>query len=301
MRLVLLAAMSCFAGAALLLSRLRWFAREPLVERIRPYTPGGFDRPRQGGLLSFATFAEVAAPLATALGERLSRVFGVRDSLETRLRRIHSTIDPAAYRVRQVAWALGALGLGCVVSLALTPPSPLAVLLVLGSPLLAFLALEQQVSSAASAWQRRVFLELPVIAEQIGMLLSAGYSLGAALNRTSARSGGVCGKDLARAGQRVRQGLTEVEALREWAEIVDVDALDRFVQVLALNQEAGDLGRLISVEAGTIRRDVQRELIEKIERRAQQVWIPVTVATLVPGVIFLAVPFLEAMRLFSAQ
>jgi tight adherence protein C len=36
-----------------------------------------------------------------------------------------------------------------------------------------------------------------------------------------------------------------------------------------------------------------------MERRSQQVWIPVTVATLVPGVIFLAVPFVEALRMFS--
>jgi hypothetical protein len=46
---------------------------------------------------------------------------------------------------------------------------------------------------------------------------------------------------------------------------------------------------------------VQRELIEQIERRAQQVWIPVTVATLVPGAVLLAVPFLEALRLFSTS
>ena len=75
--------------------------------------------------------------------------------------------------------------------------------------------------------------------------------------------------------------------------------LDRLVAVLALNREAGDLGRLIAEEARAIRRDVQRELIETIERRGQQVWIPVTVATLVPGVLFLAVPFIEALRLFS--
>ena len=98
---------------------------------------------------------------------------------------------------------------------------------------------------------------------------------------------------------RIRQGLTEVDALREWATVADVDALDRLVAVLALNREAGDLGRLVADEARSIRRDVQRELIEQIERRAQQVWIPVTVATLVPGVVLLAVPFIEAMRLFS--
>ena len=100
---------------------------------------------------------------------------------------------------------------------------------------------------------------------------------------------------------RIRQGLTEVDALREWAALAEVDALDRLVAVLALNREAGDLGRLIAEEARAIRRDVHRELIETIERRAQQVWIPVTVATLVPGVLFLAVPFIEALRLFSGE
>ena len=78
-----------------------------------------------------------------------------------------------------------------------------------------------------------------------------------------------------------------------------VDALDRLVSILVLNREAGDLGRLISEEARSIRRDVHRELVETVERRGQQVWIPVTVATLVPGVIFLAIPFIEAMRLFT--
>ena len=56
---------------------------------------------------------------------------------------------------------------------------------------------------------------------------------------------------------------------------------------------------LIGEEARAIRRDVHRELIETIERRGQQVWIPVTVAALVPGVIFLAVPFIDALSLFA--
>jgi hypothetical protein len=38
-----------------------------------------------------------------------------------------------------------------------------------------------------------------------------------------------------------------------------------------------------------------------MERRAQTVWVPVTVAALVPGVLFLAIPFVEALRLFSAS
>jgi len=85
-------------------------------------------------------------------------------------------------------------------------------------------------------------------------------------------------------------------ALREFAEIAAVPALDRLVSVLALNREASDLGALISNEARLSRREVHRDLIELLERRGQTVWIPVTVATLLPGVIFMAVPFVDAMR-----
>jgi Flp pilus assembly protein TadB len=160
---------------------------------------------------------------------------------------------------------------------------------------------EQQVASASDAWRRRLTLELPVVAEQLAMLLSAGYSLGAALNRIAARGGGNVSRDLARVCGRIRQGLTEVEALREWAEVADVEGLHRLLPILGLNREASDLGRLISEEARAIRKDTQRRLIETAERRAQQVWIPVTVAALVPGVIFLAVPFMQALDLFAAQ
>jgi tight adherence protein C len=218
-----------------------------------------------------------------------------------RLARIHSPMDVTSFRVRQLGWAVAAFGAAGLVTAGVGLPLFVGVLLLFGAPLLAFLLLEQQMGSASSKWQRRLFLELPVVSEQLGMLLSAGFSLGAALNRVAARSGGACGEDLRRVCARIRQGLSEIDALREWGTLARVDAVDRLVQVLALNREASDLGALIAEEARTIRRDVQREMVEEMEKRAQQVWIPVTVATLVPGVIFLAVPFTQAMKLFSAN
>ena len=170
-----------------------------------------------------------------------------------------------------------------------------------GAPILTLLLLEQRVASASAAWQRRLFLELPTIAEQLGMLIAAGWSLSAAIGRIAARGSGNCSADLQRVIQRMRQGLTEAEALREWATLADVDALDRLVSILALNRETADLGRLISEEARAIRREAQRELIETIERRNQQVWIPVTVAALLPGVLLMGVPFVDALTLFSAS
>jgi tight adherence protein C len=216
-----------------------------------------------------------------------------------RLERLHSPLDATAFRLRQVGWSLAGFGVGALLAAALRPPPVVGLFLVVAGPLLAFLVLEQRLASASDAWKRRLFLELPVVAEQLAMLLTSGYSLGAALNRLAARGHGVAGRDLARVCGRIRQGLSEVDALREWAAVADVEALTRLMPVLALNREASDLGRLVSDEARSIRRDAHRLLIETIERRSQQVWIPVTVAALVPGILFLIVPFLEAMRLFS--
>ncbi len=298
-RVVVPSALVLWIGTTLLLSGLRWFARPSLAERLRPYAPGGMATRDRHGLLSVESFRDVVGPVARTVGERVSRAFGVSEELAVRLERIHSPLDVTAFRVRQAGWSLAGFGAGALLAMAASPPLVVALLLVLGGPVLAFLVLEQQVAAASTQWQRRVFLELPVIAEQLAMLLTAGYSLGAALNRIASRGSGTCAQDLARVCGRVRQGLSEVEALTEWAAVARVPALDRMLPVLALNRQATDLGRLLSDEARSIRRDVQRELVETVERRGQQVWIPVTVAALVPGVIFLAVPFLDALRLFS--
>ncbi len=286
-------------GSTLILSERRWFARRPMDERLQPYVPGGWQRPPRLGVLSVGTFREVIRPLATSVGDLVGQVFGVRDDLPTRLARIHSPLDATALRVRQLGWAAGVMAAAAAVVMAASPPPALIVLTLVGAPLLAFLVIEQQVISASTRWQRRLFLELPVVSEQIGMLLSAGFSLGGALDRISQRGTGVCARDLQRVGRRIRQGLSESEALEEWAELADVAALHRLVSVLSLNRDTGDLGRLIAEEAKSVRREVHRQLITQIDRRAQQVWIPVTVATLVPGTLLLAVPFLQAMRLFG--
>lgn len=297
--LLALSALLLFTGATLLLSETRWFARRPLIERLRPYAPGGMTTPGRAGVLSVESFREVVGPVSRSLGERLSRLLGVSESVELRLERVHSALDVTTFRVRQLGWSVGAFGVGCLLGLTVPMPLPVTLLLALAGPMLAFLAIEQQLATASHRWQRRVFLELPIVAEQLAMLVSAGFSLNAALNRLAARGRGACAQDLTRVLGRIRQGLSDVEALREWATAVDVEALHRLVPVLALNREAGDLGRLLSEEARAIRREVQRELVETVEKRGEQVWIPVTVATLLPGVIFLAVPFVDALQVFA--
>ena len=296
---VLLVGVVGWVGTTLLLSQVRWFARVPLGERLRPYAPGGMGRPGRSGVLSVESFRDAVGPLSRGLGERLARLLGVSEDLEVRLLRVHSPLDVTGFRVRQIGTSVAGLAAAALLALAIRPAMAVTLVFLLGGPTLAFLVQEQRLANESARWQRSLFLELPVVAEQLALLLSAGWSLTSALNRLAARGTGATAQDLRRVCLRVRQGVAEADALREWAQVAKVPALDRLVPVLALNRDTSDLGRLITEEARAARRDVHRELIETAERRNQQVWIPVTVATLVPGVLFMAIPFVEALRLFG--
>lgn len=298
-RLVIGSALVGWLGLTLLLSRLPWARRLPLAERLRPYAPG---RPgiRSSGLFSAASARDALGPLARSVGERVSQLLGVSEELSVRLVRIHSPLDPTGFRLRQLGAATASLAAAATLALVLPLPAPLLALGVLGIPLMAFLVVEQQLATLSDRWKRRIFLELPVVAEQLAILLSAGWSLGGALSRLAERGTGACAADLQRVTLRIRQGLTEADALREWADIAKVETLDRLVPVLALVGEATDMGRIVSDEARSLRREVHRELLATIERRNQQVWIPVTFAALLPGVLLIAIPFIGALALFSS-
>lgn len=291
---------SLWLGTTLLFSRLPWFRRFGLVDRLRNHLPNARpDKRPSGGAVSVRSFRDVCAPLARDIGERVAQIFGVADGLTVRLRRIGSPLDASTFRVRQVARSALAGSAAVAAQVLFGPPWAVGLFLTLGLPLLTFLVIEQQLLSASQRHQRRLFDELPVIAEQIGMLLGAGYSLGSALNRLSQRSNGLCARHLTTVTNRIRQGLGETEALTEWAQLVDVAELNRLVSVLSLNREAGDLGRLIGEEARSMRREAQRRAMAEVERRDQLVWIPVTVATLVPGVMLMAIPFISALDAWS--
>lgn len=297
-RLLVLAGVFLWVGVALLLGEWRRLRRPRLLDRLRLYSPAAAPHAKQGGLFSVESVGELVGPLARQVGDAVASLFGVSESIEHRLLRTHSPLDVTRYRVRQVGWSTAAGVTGLIIAASGVSPV-LAALLVAGGPLLVFLVIEQRLSSASSRWQRRVERELPVITEQMAMLLNAGFSLGAALNRLAARGAGCCATDLSVVSNRLRQGVPEVKALREWSDVAGVEGVERLVSVLTLNAGAVDLGRLVGHEAREQRKHLQRQDVELLERRAQQVWVPVTVATLIPGVILLAIPFLSALRIFS--
>jgi tight adherence protein C len=296
-RILIISAALAWVGLALLFANISFFQQQTLFQRLRSYTPGAANK--RAKLLDSRSIRDVIGPLSSALGAKLAAAFGVHEEARVRLERIHATETAVEFRVRQFAWTIGMFtvlgGLGGTIGL----PVPLVLLMVIALPLLTFLIIEQQLANRSTRWQRRLALELPVMAEQLAMLLTAGFSLGAALARLTQRSKGALSQDVQRVLLRVRQGVSEGDAIAEWAELAKVPAVDRLASVLRLNGETSDLGRLVAEEARLSREEAHRELLEQVGKSDQLVWVPVTVAALLPGCIFLAVPFISALSFFS--
>lgn len=186
------------------------------------------------------------------------------------------------------------------VGVSVVAPSPaVGMLILVAAPTFVAFQMERKLSTLAVSVQNQMELELPVVAEQLAMMIESGLSLGNALARFQDRPHGAIAREFVEILRAVRNGATYDEAIAEWAKVANVPSIDRLVAVLRLHQQASNLGRLIAEEAITSRAESHRRLLQSVEKKSQQVWIPVTVAALVPGTLFLAIPFFSALRFFA--
>ena len=166
-------------------------------------------------LLSVESFRDVIGPLARSVGERLARAFGVSEDLEVRLERIHAAFDATAFRVRQVGWAAAAFGLGGVGRGWPPVRRPSSACCSCSAPRCS------PSSCSSSSWPRpSARWQRPPRPRAAGRRRAARHAAGGRLlaRRRPAppgRAGAAasCAGDLARVGRRIRQGLSEADAL----------------------------------------------------------------------------------------
>jgi tight adherence protein C len=225
---------------------------------------------------------------------------GAVSPITVRLARVHASEDAAGFRFRQGALLLIAGAIAAMAVIALAPPPLLGVAVLLGGPAAAAAAPDIALAQRDSRWSAAVHHELPVVGEQLVALLRAGRSPVVALEQIAGRGSSPLRRDIARVVAAVHRGAGLETALSTWSALSDVDAVHRLVSVLSLHHRTPDLAQLVEAEVDATRAELHRDLLARIDRRAQQVWIPVTVAALVPGAIFLLIPFFDALRLFGA-
>ncbi len=237
--------------------------------------------------------------MAAEIGDRVATLFGLDQDLGTRLDRLGRRQSEAQFRTRQTTASAAALLSSIAVVLWIGAAPIPALLIGIAVAAATFLLPERLLSQAITARGVELTEELPTVTEQIAMLLASGMSLTNAFQTTGQRGRGVCPADLRRVSARVAHGATVETALEEWAEAAGSADVRRLVGVLTLHEDAADIAALVSDEARSARSATHRRLIERIERRNEQVWIPVTVAALVPGVVLLSIPFSDALRSYT--
>lgn len=284
-------------GACLLISLAPRWGAPSLARRIAPYVrdvtdPRGLDVSTGGGpVLAWSAVAQ----------RRLARIAGSDAVLARRLHRAGWTIDPPAFRGRQLAWAVAGLGAGGV----------LVVILVLvgrGSPALGLLppvaavvgafGYDAWLTRAARSRAARIEEELPTVLEFLALCLSAGEGILDSLRRVSDVGAGELTAELRGVVVAVGTGSPRAESLTRLAGGLDIPALTRAVdQLVAALDRGAPLASVLQAQALDAREDAKRALIERAGRKEIYMLFPLVFLILPLSVLFAVFPGIFMLRL----
>lgn len=222
-------------------------------------------------------------------------LIGSEAALNTRLERAGVAVTALRFRTTQVVAGFAALVVAAAVTFVFALPAVVAFGLLAGLPAVAVWGGEQALSVALRRRTDLVVRELPLVIEQLAELLKNGVGVAEACAKVAVHTRSVVASDLGRVAREIAHGVRDEVALQAFADRHDVAAIHRIVAVLDAHRHAADLGGLLAEEVRELRLAAHRDLLALIQQREQQVWIPVTVATLVPGVLLLGVPFVHTL------
>jgi tight adherence protein C len=298
------------ATAALgLITAVRWsppMRRVRLSVRLEPYL---LDAPRSSRLLApavddpRATIARLLRPLTRALAGRVDRWVGGTASVGRRLEQAGDERGVEQFRVEQVVWAAGGLGVGLLLALLSAArgsrSGPIGFLII--AAVLAVggvLAKDRSLTRRVVRREARMMAEFPAVAEMLALAVGAGESPGAALARVARSSRGELSRELTRALAEVRAGAPLVVALEAMAARTTLVALARFVDGMAIAAERGTpLADVLRAQASDVREQGRRALLESAGRKEIAMLVPVVFFVLPVTVVFALFPGFYSLRL----
>jgi tight adherence protein C len=293
-----------FAGGLLsiLAAVPRWRAVS-LSARIAPYVRDVVD---DAHLPASALPRVGALPIAgRSLWQRakiaFERLLGGGDALRHRLSQAGIMMDAAAFRGRQLGWALAGIGGGAIVLVLLVlsgrMSAPVALLpLLFGA--VAAIGYDAQLTARAKARRMRLTDELPTTLEFLALCLSAGEGFLDALRRVAAIGSGELTAELRQVVLAVGTGSGLADALSEMSARLQLPGLSRAVdQVIAALEHGAPLAAVLQAQAGDAREDAKRTLIEQAGRKEILMLLPLVFLILPLSVLFAIWPGLFILRL----
>ena len=273
-------------------------SRPRLARRIAPYlvdvSPSAREilAPPSPGPLPVV--ALVFAPTLARGGRALGSLLGGSEATSRRLRQAASPLDLAAFRSRQLLWAMGAaaVGIGLAWAVATVRPIGLALQMVIVALAAAVGALlpEQMLRRAAKARLARLDAELPVVLEFLTLCLSAGEGVLDSFRRVSRVSHGELAGELSGVVAAVGTGLPFAETLGALARDLDLPAFTRCVdQLLGALDRGTPLAEVLRAQAQDARDESKRRLLEVAGQKEIGMLVPL---------VFLILPVTIAFAIF---
>jgi tight adherence protein C len=285
-------------GVCLLLSLAPRWGAPSLARRIAPYIrdvtdPRGVTPAHIGGADFGALWASVQS--------RFAQVAGGSPSVERRLRQAGWSMDAAAFRGRQLAWAIVGVAAGgaFVVALVLLGrATPAAALIPPLAGVIGMIAYDARLSQAARSRVARIQEELPTVLEFLALCLSAGEGILDSLRRVSDVGSGELTAELRGVVVAVGTGSSLSEALSRLSRRLDIAAVSRSVdQLVAAIDRGAPLAHVLHSQALDAREDAKRGLIERAGRKEIYMLVPLVFLILPLSVLFAVFPGIFMLRL----
>lgn len=280
-----LSAIVAAVGAITLLSAIRPLTRRSGHERVLDYRVGPGTKERDPIAITATAFRNSADRLNQKVNAEIVRRIAPLAQIDPNrlLRRSDtlaalSTLTAVAVLTRNIDYSIGAAF--ATVSIVVIPR------------LLGAVRQEQRKMEAIRG-------TLAQFVEQLSAFVASGLSFSAAVDRFSRLGFGPWQEFAKQMSIEMRRGSNPGTVLEELLRQNNIRDLDQFPRLLSKHYASPELPELIDEQSRWLRLNQQFDLTATLEKRAQSVWIPVTVAALVPGIIFVLIPFIGALRTFG--
>ncbi len=197
-------------------------------------------------------------------------------------------------RLSQATNLCGAI-IGATGSVFLLPNEPTLPTVIFGAIAMSMLggALERSLRKRRGK-KRNMNLDRAIsdLLQQLHLKLLRGKSLHASLIEAN----GTGNRDVTLLQSLLRSGMDIETAVSYWRSRYDPPSKQRFCDLISAKTTSSEMLSLISASIHQMNKEQHFAMVAEIERRNQLVWIPVTIAVLIPGMIFIAIPLEATLR-----
>ncbi len=150
-----------------------------------------------------------------------------------------------------------------------------------------------------NALKKRIRFEQSSFFDQLSFALDEGRSFNVAFLSATEQVGGTWSEVFKGAVKEISNGSDLRSAILPIANIFELSQLRLLCEMTRDSRLTSEIPQIVRTITKDIKDEIYREHLTVIEKRTQLVWIPVSVAILIPGTLLLLIPLFNSLKLLS--